>query len=298
MNDKIAIVTVLYKSDDVLEGFFKSISQQNFTNFFIYIIDNSVSDNSTQLLNKFLEIYQLKEKSQHVKNESNVGIAKGNNIGISLAFNDAANYILLANNDIEFYQADIFDKMISKAADNAIVCPKLFYFERKNIIWYAGSRISKITGLAPHYGQGKPDGPEFSKEKMVEYGPTCFMLFQAKIFKEVGLMDENYFVYFDDTDFMLNLHRSKKKILYCPEETVIHKVSSSTGGNESAFTLHHSIRNHVFYIRKNFNFVEKIILLGFATAFFLYKELKVIFYNPSNVLIIPKAYIEGFKLKL
>lgn len=293
MRTETCLVTVTYNSDTYIDKFIESFIKLG-DDVFLFIFDNNSSDNTVQkikILNHpriFLDV-----------SSENIGVAAGNNAGIIFAQQNQFRYVCIINNDTEF-QSELISYLKTGLDRADVVTPKIVYAEHRQIIWAAGGKFSILKGGSTiHIGENCSTFDEkFNKYYFVNYVPTCCVMMEVNLFASVGMFDERYFVYFDDTDFMLNLHRSKKKILYCPEETVIHKVSSSTGGNESAFTLHHSIRNHVFYIRKNFNFVEKIILLGFATAFFLYKELKVIFYNPSNVLIIPKAYIEGFKLKL
>ncbi len=78
------LVTVLFKSDDVLDGFIKSLSIQNYTDYHLFIIDNSPSLETDQLL-KDLSIKYGFYQFTHLKNENNEGVAKGNNKGIQLS---------------------------------------------------------------------------------------------------------------------------------------------------------------------------------------------------------------------
>ncbi|MFP3822331.1 hypothetical protein SB658_26930, partial [Bacillus sp. SIMBA_008] len=76
-------------------------------------------------------------------------VAKGNNQGIELALKDGCDYILIGNNDIEFYQKDLFDVLIKKCEIDKIVAPKVLY-HNTNQIWFAGGHIDKYRALAIH----------------------------------------------------------------------------------------------------------------------------------------------------
>src|ERR1700712_764043 len=115
---KIGLVTVLYKCDDVLEDFFKSLSLQTYKDYFLYIFDNSPSietDACVLRLSKQFPIPGL----IHIKSTSNVGIAKGNNTGIQMALENNCDYVLLLNNDITFYEPDFFKSMVEIAETKA-----------------------------------------------------------------------------------------------------------------------------------------------------------------------------------
>jgi hypothetical protein len=71
------------------------------------------------------------------------------------------------------------------------------------------------------------------------------------VFDDVGLMDEKYFVYWDDTDFCLRALRRGVPMFLLPELVLLHKVSSLTGGEESDFAIKYGVRNRLYYVRKH-----------------------------------------------
>jgi len=97
---KIGLVTVLFKSDDVLPGFFKSISEQTHKDYILYLVDNSVNEVSNKVIETCLADFSVTEY-RHIKNTSNVGVAEGNNIGIKQALADGCTHVMILNNDIE-----------------------------------------------------------------------------------------------------------------------------------------------------------------------------------------------------
>lgn len=280
---KIGFVTVLFNSDSVLEGFFESLSLQRNQNFIVYMIDNSYSKESEIFIKSLIEKFNLQNQIRHIINNSNEGVAKGNNQGIELAIKDGCDYILIGNNDIEFYQEDLFDILIEKCEINKIVAPQVLY-HNTNQIWFAGGHIHKYKALAIHENEFAVSKHE--EERFTEYAPTCFVLFHKEVFEKVGLMDEKYFVYWDDTDFIVRAIKKGFKILYLPSYIIQHKVSISTGGRTSLFSTYYFLRNRLYFIRKHFkglSFVSSLCYTYF-TSF-----AKIVLYDMKRKKVIIKA---------
>lgn len=255
-NVRIGLVTVLYNSDDVLPKFIESLSKQTYTNYHLYIIDNSPSIATDLLLSDLFTKYPMVNYT-HLKSDTNFGVAKGNNIGIERARSADADYILLLNNDIEFYQADLLEKMIDVAVEKKekLVVPKILYYQSRKI-WMAGGYFQTLLARTPHIGERKEDSPKYNVTKYVDYAPTCFMLISKEVFDVVGVMDEKFFVYYDDSDFILRARKKGFMIYYMPSIEVFHKVSSSTGGNLSPFSVYYTNRNRLYYVKKHYGLIH------------------------------------------
>lgn len=255
---KIGIVTVLYNGESVLPEFFESLDKQSYKDFILYIVDNNSKDNGLQLCWKLSESVGFPCKIFSEK--ENHGVAKGNNIGIIAALNDRCDYILLSNNDIVLKPNTIsllVEGLERHGADMTI--PKI-YFHDSGKIWCAGGGFSKLRGITYHIGFNEDENHQYENDREIQYSPTCFMLIKASVFYDVGLMDEKYFVYYDDSDFVWrSVVQHNKKLMYIAESKLDHKVSSSTGGGESEFTIYYSNRNNVYFRRKNFPLFYKII---------------------------------------
>lgn len=262
-SQKIGIVTVLYNSDEVLPGFFASLAKQEGIQYRLYVIDNGTTDSGTRLSEALSAEYDI--DAVCVFNNANVGVAKGNNQGIELALRDGCTQVLLANNDTEFGPTTILElwKTLEGGREQAVT-PKIYYYEGEKLIWYGGGHINPWLMRTPHYGDRETDRGQLDHQQYVHYAPTCFMLLDCTVFEKVGLMDERYFVYSDDTDFVWRMHRHGFRIRYAPGVLVLHKVSSSTGGGLSAFSLYYTNRNRIFFIRKNLRGVQKLAALAYV----------------------------------
>lgn len=253
---KIGLVTVLYKSDDVLPDFFRSISIQTHTDYILYLIDNSESPATDEVIRTSLEKFPI-AAYEHVKTGGNTGVAAGNNEGIKRSLRDGCTHVLLLNNDIELEQDYMFSRMLMLAEEKgeSMIVPKIFYFGEPKL-WMAGGYMDEWRALGVHYGYNKEDGPAYNVARHVTYSPTCFMLVKNEVFEKVGMMDEKYFAYYDDTDFVLRATRLGYRICYEPSLIVQHKVSSSAGTN-SPFYVYYSNRNKLYFIRKNFSGIKR-----------------------------------------
>ena len=141
--EKIGIVTITYNSADVLTPFLQCIWRQNHQNFILYVIDNSSTDSTLEILEK-----EQDSRLKLIKNESNFGVARANNQGIKKAIEKGCNQILIINNDVEFEDA-LIEKLLQVQSDKncSLISPKMMFHHNKNLIWYAGSWFVKIKDL-------------------------------------------------------------------------------------------------------------------------------------------------------
>lgn len=293
MGKKVGIVTVLYNSSGVLEGFYDSLSKQDYNEFVLYAIDNKSPDDSLDLIIRLKDSAPF--KTVIIEAENNGGIAKGNNIGIERAIADQCELVLLANNDIEFASDAI--RLLVEGLDKYgcdIIVPKIFnYFTGK--LWCAGGGGYGYLHPVKGGGFNKDDAPRYNIPKSLEFAPSCFMLIKAKVFDIAGLMDERYFLYFDETDFIYRaIKKCSFKLHYEPAAVVVHKCGNATGSKPSPFVFYLNTRNRAYFMNKYFPWYQRlsINLYNFG-YYFLYsmkhREYPSIFKNIGY-------YREGVKL--
>lgn len=290
----LGLITVLYKSDDVLEDFFLGISKQDYKDYKLYLVDNSANENTTALIRRLQQQYPL-AAIEHIDAGGNIGVAAGNNIGIQKALNDNCRYFLFLNNDIFIPQNFLLNKMVTLCEEHKMVSPKIFYHD-SNLLWMAGGFIDYKMALGVHYGMKQKDAPEFNVAKYVTYVPTCFLIVHADVIKAIGMMDERYFAYYDDTDFLLRAVHKGYKVWYEPSLHISHKVSSSSGGDDSMFYIYYGNRNKIYFIRKHFKGLHKLYLFAYViiVRFFNY----YLRYNSAGKKQLVKGIRDGFKMKI
>lgn len=257
----IGVVTVTYNSGTVIPDFMESMLQQSYRDFRLYVVDNASSDNTLELLAHYSD-----SRIAIVRNQTNVGVAEGNNIGIRAALSDGCASVLLLNNDTVF-SPDLISKLDEglKSHECDMIVPKILYYDRTDMIWSAGGGFSVLRGRSKHYGFNKKDNGNFDQLREVEYSPTCCMLIARGVFERIGVMDPNYFVYFDDADFCLRARRAGVKLVYFPEIKLLHKVSSIIG-YRSETSIRYITRNHVYFVLKHYRLVQLLYYLPVCQA--------------------------------
>ncbi len=259
---KIGIVIVNYNGEKVQNECIKSLREMSFSDFEIIVVDSGSSDNSIEMLKKtYPDVYLIECKE-------NVGVAAGNNIGIKKSIELGTEYTLLINNDTEV-DKELLNIMVDSSINNKVVVPKIYYYDNKEKLWFAGGKLDWKKGRSVHFGIGEVDRGQYDEKRIINYAPTCCMLIPNDVFNLVGLMDEKYFMYFDDTDFCARLEEKKIDLLYEPQAVMWHKVSSSTGGENSKVSIYYCYRNQLYYLNKFKNNISFLtICYVYVTSFF------------------------------
>lgn len=291
----IGLVTVLFNSDQVLNGFFKSLSLQDYKNYHLYLVDNSPSALTKKLIQELTDQYSILNYT-HIEVSSNCGVAKGNNIGIELSLSEGHSSILLLNNDIEFHQKNILSELVKMSSKSGyeIIVPKILFFDTRRI-WMAGGVFFWYKAATKHIGENQSNSSRFDHERKCNYAPTCFMIIHRSVFEKVGLMDENYFVYYDDTDFIYRAIDAGFHVNYLPQFEVLHKVSSSTGGGDSPFTIYYLTRNRFYFARKHLNIFKRYTAFIYSFLAIFYHAFS---YDRKQRLSISRGIRDGFSLRI
>lgn len=301
--EKIGVVTVTYNSDKVLQPFLSDLFAQSFHNFNLYVIDNASEDKTLKILDDLND-----NRVNQIRNHSNIGVAAANNIGIKKALEDKCSHILILNNDIEFPNSLFKDMLVSIKKENcSMITPKIMYHSNKDIIWYAGGGFKKSNGYLPyHTGFNENIKNNNYQSLYVDYASTCCLLIKKDVFETIGYMDEKYFVYFDDTDFLFRVKKEGvHKIYYDSQITLFHKVGSLTKSltkefersYRTHFFLKQNIRNHIYFLRK----IGSVYSYLFCLFLFFKNNLRFLFSSRikkdfSTFLIINKSYFQGWFL--
>lgn len=291
---KLGLVTVLYNTPEVLEDFFKSLACQTYNNFILYVIDNSSKPESLRLSRELASQYGI--ETTFIDNEgNNVGVAAGNNQGALAAERDECDYIVFINNDLLFEQSTVFSELVKVATDDnvKVLSPLILNYPAGNI-WYAGGEIDELKAVAPHFMIDEAYKPNTIRRARFTYAPTCFLMIARDVWKCVGIMDERYFAYYDDTDFLYRIVQAGFLVELIPNALIYHKVGSSTGGDISRFGMYHLTRNRIYFIKKNIKGLKKIVSLFYTLSTRMIRMLTL--KNPELRNAIAKGIIDGLRM--
>jgi len=222
-----------------------SLQRVIYPNQRIIILDNgSEADEAGALEREFGSFIQV------IRNERNLGFAGGANVGIRRALELDAGYVLLLNNDVTV-EPGFLDAMVEFASGHpelAAACPKAYFAGRPDTLYSAGGRASIWTGVARQIGRGELDSGRYDDPAIVDYADGLCMLIPAPALQAVGLLDEDYFAYWEETDWCFRAREIGLQSYCVPAARVWHKAErSQRASNEYNF---HYRRNAFMFVRK------------------------------------------------
>ena len=227
----------------------ESCRMLSYPDFRILLVDNGSTDGSeTVLRERFPDI-------EFLQTGSNLGFAGGNNAGIRYALDHGASYVWLLNNDTTI-EAGALSAMVRVAEGDmkvAMVGSKIVYHGNPDLLWYCGAALDPRNPHRPrHLGLNEKDLGQYDTPCETGYITGCSLLACKEMMAEVGLLEEELFLYFEDVDWNARARASGWKLMYCPASLVYHKVSVSAGGDASPTLLYYTSRNRLYFVKRNF----------------------------------------------
>ena len=229
----------------------RSLLAMEANNYGIVVVDNGSSDGSPQRLAR--EFPQVTVLTQNY----NLGFAAGCNAGIRHALARGVEYILLLNNDT-YVAPDFIREMTSRMERDpgvAVVCPKIYFADHPNLLWYAGADFNLWTGTPRHRGWKQLDREEFGLEQEITQATGCAMLVRSDALREIGLLDEQFWAYAEDLDWSLRFLKRGYRLGFAPRALLWHHDGAtavkSMGSGSQAVRQFFSTRNMVFVARKH-----------------------------------------------
>jgi len=182
-----------------------------------------------------------------------IGIAVANNVGIRYALGTKADYVFLLNNDTAV-DPEMLGHLVEVAESEPCIGmtgPTMLYFDQPEIIWCAGNSIDWRNGstarLRVDEHRGSLDGDTTCA---VDFITSCAVCIKSRVFESVGLMDERYFIYYDETDWFARASAQGWQAMYVPQAMMWHKVSAAMG-TASPATDYYMNRNVLLFLCKN-----------------------------------------------
>jgi GT2 family glycosyltransferase len=239
----VGIVVLNWKQIDDTLACLSSLQHLDYPAYTVVVVDNGSADGSPALIREnFCDVALI-------ENSRNLGFAAGNNIGIRQLLNSGVEYVLLLNNDTEV-AADLVRRLVDEAeADEriGILGPKIYYHGSANVIWSAGGTLSAL-GEPGHLRVDEIDDGSFESTQDVDYVTGCAILVKRSLIERIGLLDERFFIYFEEAEWCARARRAGFRVVYVPQARMWHKIAMNERQHSRRYTYLMS-RNRLLYLR-------------------------------------------------
>lgn len=280
---QISVIIVSYNVKDFIVPAITSLKRAlSSFEYEIFVVDNASRDDSVQAVrSNFPEVTVI-------ENRENVGFARANNQAIQKARGE---FVLLINPDT-LVQEDVFsylfDFMKKHPKAGAATCQILnedgsFSIDTRHSVPTPATAFWKTIGFDRLFPKHKMFGRynltflDTEKTYEVDAISGSFMFIRKKAIEQIGMLDEDYFMYCEDVDYCYRLNRNGWKVYYAHDSYILHYKGESSKSDYFKYIKNFSRSLKLFYQKhfsKNYNFIfHKIIDAGIAArAFLLYSK--------------------------
>jgi GT2 family glycosyltransferase len=262
MDSLVYVIVLNWNLKDDTMACVESIQAGTYSNQRIVVVDNGSQDDSVRALAEHfgtaIDLIPCKE---------NLGFAGGANVGIRHALARGADYVLLLNNDA-IAASDLIEILVNTAAScsrGAVLGPAICYYDEPQRFWHLGAVHKWGLPVPVEIGHDTPDTGQFAAPFEVDYITGCAMWVPAQIFETVGLLNQDFFMYYEDADFCWRVREAGFRVVVVPKARIWHKISRSSQQVPRTTSYHHTRNRVIFYNRRTRGF-RRVLANGYILA--------------------------------
>lgn len=289
---KVSTIILTYNSQAVITDCLNSVLHSDTPNHRIIVVDNNSFDKTVGIVRTFLERSVLPKDGplqgriiKLIENKENLGFSAGNNVAIKYAIEDESDYIFLLNPDTTIKSDTL--KILSETAQSnpqiGIIGPKTLYPSGRchlpkvtpsqgealeesqgDRIMYAGGILDWQNAKNYHRGMGETDHAQYDKTEETGFVSGASLFINKALIQKMGLLDEKYFLYYEDADWCVRAKKAGFKIIFEPQAIIYHQESTVTKKGSPNYHYYFT-RNRLYFIVKFFNPLKALSLYFLET---------------------------------
>jgi GT2 family glycosyltransferase len=240
----ICVILNTNKRDDTLQCI-QSLCLGSYPNQKTIVLDNHSTDGSVTAIRETYPDVQIIELSE------NLGYAGNNNVGIKAAIEQGADWVFVLNEDI-ILDRECISKLVEVGEQDSrvgILGPLVYHHDEPNVIQSAGGLLGKYW-LSIHLGKNELDQGQYTIPHIVEWISGCAILVRRAAIEQAGMLDKNYFIYWEETEWCIRIGRAGWRIVHVPQAKIWHKGVQRNYQPKPSFT-YYGTRNHLFTLAKH-----------------------------------------------
>lgn len=301
MNKKLkalaSVIIVTRNRKKITLDCLRSVLKMNYPRFEVILVDNGSTDGTPTAVKKRFPLVKV------IATKRNLGLNGGKNLGQEEA---KGRYILFLDSDTIIHKNLLKELVKVAEADSSIgiVCPKMYYYKPKNVIWYAGSFVNLLTSRTKNIGCNQKDKGQFDEIRETQFAPTAYLV-TRKAAKNLKGHDEAFFMTYGDTDYEFRARKAGFKVIFAPEAQLWHRLKKKENiktiralGFNLPMRAYYFARNRVIFMKRHapkLNFL--IFMLFFFPLLTLYFSYKIIIFGGGFKFLKPhwQGSLDGLK---
>ncbi|MGP9076919.1 glycosyltransferase family 2 protein [Geobacillus thermodenitrificans subsp. calidus] len=301
----VAIIILNWNAYDDTFECLKSLEHLTYPYFHVFLVDNASQDGSFNKLQQDYNEGKLQLDITFIQTGKNLGFAGGNNVAIKKAYEQGYQYFWMLNNDtvVDPNALTSLVEVLEKEEKVGIVGSKIYYYGT-NKIWFAGGKVNTWTGKTKHIGIKEEDIGQYNRQIEVDYITGCSLCFRKEVVEDIGYMLEDYFLYFEETDWNIRASQNNWYVKFVPHSIVFHKISASSGGemNPAPYVGYYNIRNSLVFIKRTQPNYKLLVAFVYSVWKIIKKVMKMFIINQNSkkerFLLLIKGLIDGLTNKM
>lgn len=217
-----------------------AIEGLDYDNRTVIVVDNGSADQSVARIREAYPGIQL------LGSDRNLGFGGGVNIGMRAALREGAEFIWLLNNDTRPAPAaleTLVRKALAEPRLGAVGSVLMYMNAETKVQAWGGGRVNCWLGRATHAKTARED-------QWFHYLTAASLLLRREALEMIGLFDDRFFLYWEDTDLSFRLRAAGWGLGVAADSVVLHKVSASSGGDQRKVDRH-STASGIRFLRKH-----------------------------------------------
>lgn len=276
MSNTAYIILLNYNGlQDTLECIASLQLLQN-VDFKVIVVDNSDTIDNFEALKDFAKKQEYSSiwfnqnnyssyQDQHlilIKSNENKGFSHGNNIGIQFALQQKdANYFWILNNDTVVKASSLFHLIKQHNNEKVILGSKLLYYHQPLLIQAVGGFFNQRYYITEHVGEGMDSSINKEQLPKIDYPIGAAIFVNRAFIEEVGLLNEDYFLYYEELDWVFRAKKLDYTVDWCEDSIVYHKegatIGSSYRAEKSIFSELEIFKSRKKFIKQHFGLNSK-----------------------------------------
>ena len=246
MSQPLVITVILNtnRRDDTL-ACLDSLARATYKNHSIVVLDNHSTDGSVEAVRSAYPAVQIIQLTE------NRGYAGNNNVGIQVAMEQNADWVLVLNEDT-ILAADCLERLVEVGERDpkiGMVGPLVYHYDEPDVIQSAGGWTNRYWE-AGHIGKDEKDQGKFVAPRAVDWLTGCGILVRRAVIEQVGMLDDKFFIYYEETEWCVRARKVGWTLMNVPQAKLWHKGVSRDYHPKPSFT-YYSTRNRFLLLAKH-----------------------------------------------